>query len=219
MPRYIGFALAAVFLLMAFFKAWKDERLVATTTMEQNRKLASQIDELTKSAISGTIDFAVLGAQPGGSSHAALIVSLSNAGASSAVEPGSWRLIAITHDKVEHLGSPNTLLNKNLDFCLDPSHAIRFVRADALYLKACTPIPRNGSVQGVLWFAIPGLEHSKLKEPTTTLVLQAKSVAGQSLTISSTVEQLREKSKETKFFAGIENPRSLEIPCKENSAY
>jgi len=219
MPKNIGFALSALFLLMAFFKAWKEQKVSTDSAREENRKLVAQVDELTKSAISGTIDFALLGAQPENGSHAALIISLSNAGASSAVEPGSWKLEAITRNKTEHTGRPNTLLDKNLDFCLDPMHAMRFVRNDALYRKASTPIPRNGFLQGFLWFALPGLERSSLLDPATTLVLRGKSISGQPFSISSTVRQLIENSKDTKFFAGIENPRPLEVPCKENAPY
>jgi hypothetical protein len=219
MPKNIGFVLSALFLLMAFFQAWKEQKVSADRAGGENLKLGAQIDELTKSAISGTIDFAVWGAQPENGSHAALIISLSNSGASSAVEPGSWKLVAITRNKTEHTGRPITLLNKNLDFCLDPMHAIRFVRNDALYYKASTPIPRNGFLQGVLWYALPGLERSSLVDPSTTLVLQGKSVSGQPFSISSTVQQLIENSKNTKFVAGIENPDPLEVPCKENVPY
>jgi hypothetical protein len=120
MGRTIGLTLSALFLFMAFFKAWKEQRSLGAATATQNQQLREQIDELTKSAISGTIDFAVLGAQPKNSSHAALIVSLSNKAAASAVEPGSWNLTSITNDQIEHPGEPNTLLDKNLDFLSRP---------------------------------------------------------------------------------------------------
>jgi hypothetical protein len=71
----------------------------------------------------------------------------------------------------------------------------------------------------VLWYALPGLERSSLVDPSTTLVLQGKSVSGQPFSISSTVQQLIENSKNTKFVAGIENPDPLEVPCKENVPY
>jgi hypothetical protein len=96
---------------------------------------------------------------------------------------------------------------------------MRFVCNDALLRKASIPIPRNGFVQGVLWFAIPGLERSRLIDPSTMLVLRGKSIAGQSITICSTVQKLIDRSKNTTFFEGIENPRPLEIPCKENTPY
>jgi len=219
MPRRIGLALSALFLLMAFFKTWNEQKSLLRSAWAENRKLVGQIDDLARSRIHGTIDFAILGAQADNGSHAALVISLWNAEAPSAIEPGSWRLIATTADKIAHDGRPNTLLDKNLDFCLGPMLAMRFVRNDALYHKGSIPIPRNGFAQGVLWFGLSGLERSRLADPATILVLQARSIAGQDISISSTVQELIDKSKETIFFAGIENPRPLRIPCRDNVPY
>lgn len=219
MGRTIGLGLSVLFLFMAFFKAWKDQKSLVDNAQKEVQKVIGQLTDLTVSRISGTVDFAILGAQPENGSHAALIVSLTNTGAGSAIEPGSWKLLAITRDKSEHYGQPNTLLDKPLDFCLGAMRAMRFVRNDALYLKASIPIPRNGFTQGVLWFGISGLERPKLVDPATTLVLQAKSVAGQNIHISTTVQELMTKSNQSAFFAGIENPRPLEMLCKENAPY
>ena len=96
---------------------------------------------------------------------------------------------------------------------------MRFVRKDALYLKASEPIERNGFVQGFLWFGISSLSGPSLKNPSTVLHIQAKSVAGQDIVVEITVADLISRSKNTAFFPEIENPRALNIPCKENAPY
>ena len=58
MPKFLGFLLAAIFLLMAFFKAWKDQKNIVDQKTSEVSKLTTQIDDLTKSDISGEIVFA-----------------------------------------------------------------------------------------------------------------------------------------------------------------
>lgn len=218
MPRTIGFVLASLFLLMAFFKAWKLQKNIGAQNTVKISELRGEIDSLTVSRIDGKIVFAVLGAQPTGSS-AGMVVNLDNKGADSAIDPSSWQLTVVVPSGDKHFGSPNTLVDKNLDFCLGPHRALRFVRRDALYLKASEPVKRNGFVQGFLWFAIPTLDRAALVEPTTVISLRADSVSGQKIEFSTTVQTLMDRSKNTSFFPGIENPRPLDIPCQENAPY
>jgi hypothetical protein len=134
--------------------------------------LQRQVDDLTKSDTRGKIVWAILGSQWNGS-HVGIIVNLSNEGASSAIDPQSWKFSAHKAGQ-EYIGLPNTLLDKNLDFCLGTQKTMRFVRKDALYLKASEPIGRNGFIQGFLWFAVAGLPDTGLKDPSTVLRLQGK---------------------------------------------
>jgi hypothetical protein len=217
MPRVIGFALAGLFLLLAFFKAWREQRARVEASSEQIKILQSKLDSLTLSDFHGTMDWAVIGSGPNGS-HIGLIVSLTNKGAPSAIDNGSWTLKAILSDAI-YEGKPNTLLNKNLDFCFPPNKVMRFVRSDALYLKLASPLPMNGLTQGFIWFAFPGTQMARLMLPTTIIRLEARSVSGQSIKVESSIGDLVEKSITTKLFIGIENPRVLETPCKENQPY
>jgi hypothetical protein len=218
MPRTLGFTLAGIFLLMAFFKAWKEQRQNVRSRDADIEILQGQIGDLKKSNIVGEVVFAVLGKQAEGS-HAGLIVNLTNDGAPSAIDPSSWKFTARTSDGKIYRGSPNTLIDKNLDFCMGPSRAMRFVRTDALYLKASEPIEHNGFLQGFLWFSIPALNDLSLKDPATILLIQSKSIAGQEVSVSTTVKDLRDKTGKTTFFPGIENPRALDVPCEENTPY
>jgi hypothetical protein len=226
MPKKIGFVLAALFLLMAFFKAWKDQKDavdVENSKNEQqllaNGRLQKQLDDLTKSNISGRIDWAVMGEQPNDGSHVGVILSLSNSGASSSIDPGSWTLTAVTQDGRSYSGYANTLLNKNLDFCFGGTHVRRFVREDALDRKSSVPIPTNGTVQGFLWFGFPNLKKTNLEDNRTSIIVGATSIAGQVIKASVTVAELREKAQRTTHFPGIENPRLLAMPCKDNVAH
>jgi len=121
MPKFLGFLLAAIFLLMAFFKAWKDQKNIVDQKSSEVSKLTTRIEELTKSDISGEIVFAVLGTQ-GSGSHAGIIVNLNNKGAASAIDPSSWNFLVQTSNGDQYQGNPITLLDKNLDFCLGPQN-------------------------------------------------------------------------------------------------
>ena len=77
----------------------------------------------------------------------------------------------------------------------------------------------NGFVQGLLWFGMPNLTASDLKNPIANLTLEAKSISGQTFQISTTVEDLIRKSTETKFLDGIEHPRPIQMRCKEDAPY
>lgn len=212
-------SLAAMFLFVAGYKAWREQRELVKERDARIATLQKELDDLTKSAIGGEIPFAILGAQSNGS-HIGMVVNLTNTGASSAIDPSSWELVVLTTDGRSYPGSPNTLLDKNLDFCLGPRKAMRFVRKDALYLKASdNPVGHNGFVQGFLWFGIPNLSDSLLKDRKTLIKVSAKSVAGQKIQISATVEELMALAMKTSYFPGIENPRPLDMPCRENAYY
>ena len=209
--KYLAMICIGISFIWANFMAWSDEHNNVT-------KLQQEIDDSERSSISATIDFAILGANPQGS-HAAIVVSLTNRGAASAIDPKSWKLTALTIDKNNYNGEPNTILNKNLDFCLSPHKAYRFVHNDALYLKAQNPITRNGAMQGLLWFSFPDLSKDVLLAPQTKLLLECQGVSGQKINASITIKELIEMSKHTRFMPGIENPRPLDIPCKQNAPY
>lgn len=218
-PRQLGILLAALFLAVAIFNAWRDQKQKADLGSREIAKLERQIADLAQSSFAMQIDFAILGAQPSGS-HAGLIVTLTNSGASSSVLPDSWKLHAITDDARSFEGWPNTLKDKNLDFCLSPKSLMRFARSDALYQKASAPVERNGYQQGFLWFGLPSLPREKLIAPTTRLVVEAQSVTGQKFQTQITVEELqRQSTQQTKFFAGISNPSPISAPCVENNPY
>ena len=119
----------------------------------------------------------------------------------------------------QYQGNPIPLLDKNLDFCLGPQKFMRFVRKDALDLKTSVPMGHNGFVQGFLWFSIPTLDRAHLVDPSSVIHLHAKSVAGQDVRIESGIRDLVAKLRSTSFFPGIENPRSIDGPCKENAPY
>jgi hypothetical protein len=216
-PRYVAIGLASLFLLMAFFKAWNDERNKLLASMNEAASLQKTIDGLTKSDISGRIDLAVLGSQPNNSSHAAIIVSLVNQGASSAVDPSSWSLQVRIPSGAIFRGEPITLSDKNLDFCLGPHTAMRFVQKDALYLKLAYPLARNGTAQGMLWFGLRGLTREQLINPDTQISIFATSVGGQKIEVSSSIRSIQ--SSNLTYFPGIENPRPINISCKENAPY
>lgn len=202
------------------FAAWKDERASLDERTAQVNQLQQQIGSLTHSQVAAEIEFSILGAQ-GHGSHAGLIVSLRNAGAETAVVPDSWRLVAITANGTPFEGWANTLKDKNLDFCIGPHSLMRFVRADALYLKASAhPIGRNGFEQGFLWYSFPDLQRSQLVSPDTRLVLSATTVSGQTVQAEISIKELSLRSNQpTRFFPGIENPRLLDEPCQENQPY
>ncbi len=219
LPRKIGTIVALCFLGVAVFSAWRDQKKKVESSMEEVRNLRLQISALNQPAFSARIDFAILGAQPKGS-QVALIVSLTNTGAPSAVLPESWELKAVAADGRSFEGWPNTLKDKNLDFCLSPKMLMRFVRSDALYLKASRPVDRNGYQQGLLWFGFPDLPRELLIQPATRLILAATSITGEDFKTEITVQRLQELSQSgTKFFAGIENPAPIHENCTENAPY
>jgi hypothetical protein len=209
-PRRAFWLAVAICFLFASARVW---------TNEHRARLAIQkhYDDLTKSNITGTIDWAIIGTQPNDGSHVGLIASLINIGASSAIDPLSWEL-KVRGDNATYTGQPNTLLNKDLDFCLGPMSAMRFVRNDALYLKTSKILAMNETTQGFMWF---GFKASKaaILEPNNKLILQALSVTGQKIELSITIGELIKNSQQTKFFSGIENPRPITISCKENTHY
>jgi hypothetical protein len=192
MPKNIALALAASFLFMAFFKAWKDKKDSAEVQRTENTRLQKQINDLSVTKVYGSIDFAILGAQPVGS-HAALILTLGNNGAASAIDPGSWMLSVTASDGTVHYGMPTTILDKNLDFCFGGTQVRRFVRNDALDRKCLNPVSMNGIVQGFLWFGLPSLDASRLKSPKTTLTVSGKTVSGQDFKVLATVLELSDR--------------------------
>ena len=194
---------------------WRDNQKEITRLTAVNGGLQQHINDLTLSAITGEIQFGILGQQAAGS-HAAIIVEIKNEGAPSGIIPSSWHLTATDAYGRKHQGWANSLKDKNLDFCLGPNKLMRIVRSDALYLKAESPIGRNESRQGLLWFGFPDLSASQLKDPSTSLLLEANAASGQHISIGTTIQRLRElSSRPTIFFAGIENPSPLNLPCKE----
>lgn len=204
---------------MAFFKAWHDMKSARDRQLSENRALQKALDNLTASNVTGTIDWAVIGSQSQGC-HVGVIVSLRNSGAASSIDPASWELAIVTSDRAAHSGYPNTLLDKKLDFCLGSNRAMRFVRNDALDRKTSfNVIPMNGFVQGFLWFGFPSVKRDDALNPLALLRLTAKSITGQNIAIETTIDELQKRSARTKFFPGIENPRPLETPCKENAPY
>jgi hypothetical protein len=209
-----------VFVLGASFMSWKSERQKLLSSSEEISSLKKQISYLSQSAIGAQIEFAILGQQPQGS-HAGIIVSLHNSGAASAVLPNSWKLTAVAEDGRVVEGWANTLKDKNLDFCTSHNRGMRFVRGDALYLKAAdSPIERNGYKQGFLWFGFPSLSRATLVSSGTKLILSAQSVSGQDIKTEITVAALQEMSRQpTQFFAGIENPSPIDMQCRENQPY
>jgi hypothetical protein len=218
MPRIVGLSLAALFLFMAFFKAWSEQKSQRGAISEQVQTLRAKLDSLTKSNINGSVDWAVIGSQPQDHSHVGLIVTLTNSGAASAIDPRSWRLTVVAPDEHTYSGEPNTLLNKNLDFCFPPRKVMRFVRSDALYLKGAAGLSMNGVTQGFIWFGL-GASRSSISSPETLFVLESASVTGQRIAISTTIGELTRKSQETTFFSGIENSRALDVPCQANIPY
>jgi hypothetical protein len=219
LPKRLGFPLAVFFLAVAVFNAWRDQKQRVDSDSAEIASLQLRISDLTEPNFAAQIDFAILGAQQAGS-HAGLIVTLANAGAASAVLPGSWKLQAITGDGRAFDGWPNSLKDKNLDFCISPTSLRRFVRSDALYLKASTPVERNGFEQGFLWFGFPTLSRQDLIAPATRLVIGGESVTGQKFKGEITVEELAKRSSEiTRFFAGIANPSPISAPCVDNLPY
>lgn len=202
------------------FSAWQEERRAVGEKSSEVTKLKRELDSLKESQISAKIEFGILGNQPSGSS-AGIIVSLKNAGAASSIAPDSWKLTAVTADGRTYEGWANTLKDKNLDFCFGSNTIRRFVKSDALYLKASSaPIAHNGYLQGFLWFAFHKLSGDSLKSLDTKLVLSATTVSGQSLQSEIAIEELKKRSSQaTQFFAGIENPNPINEPCKENQPY
>jgi hypothetical protein len=191
-----------LFLLAASYRAWN---------VEYTRILQMQ-------QLSGRIDFAIFGAQRGNSSDAGIIATLRNPGTASAIDSGSWKLTATTPDSAEHPGSPITLY-KDLNFCFPPHTVWRFTRKDALYAKSAQVIHSNSIVQGFLWFLFPDLTKSSLVNPRTILTLEATSVSGQHLQISTSLQALMNRSRSTEFIPGLEYPVPISTPCKENVPY
>jgi hypothetical protein len=204
------------FVLGASFMTWKNERKLVVNQSEYIASLQKQVASLNQSEITGEIEFSILGKQFEGS-QAGLIVSLHNNGAASSILPNSWKLVAVTADGLSHEGRPNTLKNENLDFCLAGTKVMRFVRPDALYLKAADrPVERNGYMQGFLLFGFPNLKRELLTAPETQLILTAQGVSGQMIKTEITIAGLLAMSAQpTKFFAGIENPKPIEMSCKD----
>lgn len=195
-----------------FYAAWHNQ-------FKRAEQAEGQVKSLTSADITGDIELGVIG-QQGIGSHAALVIEVRNSGAPSGIPASSWRLTAIDPSGGRHTGSANTLANANLDFCLDEKRVMRFVRADALDIKTTSAIGRNESKQGLLWFDIPSLPAPILKDPNTSLLVEADTVSGQHVSISSTVARLMElSSRPGIFLSGIENPRPLDMPCKENEKY
>lgn len=211
------FIVACIAFCFGGFCAWQSERDRANVLSEDKKNLGKQIDDLSKSNISADIQFAILGQQTIGS-HAGIIVSLRNDGAPAAIIPDSWNLVVVTPDGNSHVGSASTLKDKNLDFCINGNSIRRFVKKDALYLKAMNPIARNGFEQGFLWFGLPDLNTNDLKNPETELKLTAKTVSGQDFHTEISVQELiRRSSEPAKFFAGIENPNPIPGRCQDTT--
>jgi hypothetical protein len=71
-----------------------------------------------------------------------------------------------------------------------------------------------------LWFGFPNFSAPELKNSGTLLILKAKTVSGQDISIATTITELMEKSSRRNiFFAGLENPSPIKGACKENQSY
>lgn len=211
--------LLVFFVIGASYMLWRDDQKGKIRLQSVISGLQRSLDDLTLSAITGEIRYAIRG-QQGSGSHVAVIVEIKNSGASTGIVPSSWHLSVTTVDGKKYEGWANSLKDKNLDFCLGTTRLFRFVKADALYLKTESSIGRNESKQGMLWFTFPTLPVTELENPPTALLLEADTVSGQHVSIATTVKRLIElSSKPTIFFGGITNPSPLDLPCKENQPY
>jgi len=218
-PKWQLLILLVFFVLGASYMLWRDDQKENARLFAANSQLQQRINDLTLSAITGEIQFAILGKRATGS-HAAIIVEIKNEGAPTGIIPSSWHLTATDPDGKKHQGWANNLKDENLDFCLGPNELMRIVRSDALYLKAESPIGRNESKQGFLWFGFPDLPASQLKHPDSSLLLEADTVSGQHVLFVTTIKRLIELSSlPARFFAGIKNPSPLNLPCKDNHPY
>jgi hypothetical protein len=191
MPKFFLIMFAVLFLFMAFFKAWEDQRKIAAA-------LRQTTDDLIGTQFKLTILRAIVGGGPE-FARAALVVKISNLGASSAADANSWALDVLTDaGQVTH-GVPMMLRPGNNDWPLTGTGMMnRFVEDDALDVKAAKVIARNGYEVGVLQFVFPGLPQPFTVD-STRLRLRVEDMRGNGFTTETTIAELRRHSSEYTF--------------------
>jgi hypothetical protein len=151
-PRKVGIGVALLFLLLAFFNAWRDQ-------YDRVAKLTGQIDKDRPDFI-GEIDQITFGDSPEtGGSSAFVLVTLINKGSPSVVDG-----FAATVDTGEHhIENRATWINAGLTL-YGPNKTViaKFQEDDNLVAKINTPIPQGGRVRGWLFYNFKGVSSSQL---------------------------------------------------------
>jgi hypothetical protein len=214
LSRKFGILLAAVFLFLAVFNAWRDQRERVTSKEAEIARLTDQLDALRVPSFEIEALNGILGGRPDGS-QVALVIRLVSKGAPAAVIASSWKMI-VTADGRLWDGIPQTMTEgSNFDFCFPPRTVWRFVREDAIYLKASQSMERNNYQEGVLIFVFVGLKHDILVQSSTCFTVEADAVSGHKISFSTTVADMSAHPSQV-FISSLKHPVPLDIPCREN---
>jgi hypothetical protein len=161
-----------VFLVGAFFVAWRDQYQAVQAAKEQTQKAEKKLEELTKPGLALHIDELGIGDNAKIPYIGALITAnLTNNGAPSIAE--SWELLVILPDGSKHGPFPTVFINPKVPI-VNHHPEFKISSADALYNKTMQPIQRGDKKRGVLIFPLFGLERKVVEKTGTKFILSAK---------------------------------------------
>jgi hypothetical protein len=196
MPRIIALALAVTFLLLAFFKAWRDQKYLTEIALKQNAELSQKLDYLAKPKIEASIFQIMVGhtvatpafgdRRPIDVMGVLMWVSLKNTGMDSIAE--SFYLSAtLKNGKKMGKMQPTALINPHFE----DQRKITMGFDDNLPNRTAEkPIPRGGSVKGLIGFMLPGISEDEAKAVGSTYTLNLTDVNGAPVTASYTLKSL-----------------------------
>jgi len=210
-------ALSVIFLLMAFYKAWEDQRAITRASGQENTQLKKEIDGLTKPNFA--LDFMSVLTGPNtspdrGSSHVIAVVKLTNRGAPAAASGESWLIDVTAPDGTTHRGTPQMIHPKGTFFCwVGPTEKEAgkmrlFLPEDSLDSKAAEVIQRNAYRQGVLIFNFADVSNKELNSGTTLLTVHVEDVLGNQFSKTESMDSLKQKIR-AGFIEGIKYPYLL----------
>jgi hypothetical protein len=170
-PRKIGVILAIVFLFVAFFNAWLDQKKKAyQAELELKTKYTPQLKGEIVYWASGKIE------RLNNRTAAMVWCSISNIGMQSIAN--DWHLYLDFPDG-KHTEGQGSFVTKKTTFPTPKGDRIVY-QEDALYNKALTPIPTGGQINGVLLFEFPDLSVQDLLIQNVKVTLTFKDVSGKS---------------------------------------
>ena len=186
MPRTALLILSGLFLFMAIYKAWHDQKVTVTDANKTIEGLRKELDEARHTLdyereqntpkLSGEIDQMAIGDVPEmGGAQIFLQLSVRNTGAASIVE--AW-LLRVKTGSLDKTVSP-LYVSEGFKLWGDNKREIAvFSRQDMFDEKAVKPIQRGDQIRGWLRYEFIGVKGSQLYLPEAEFVVTFKDVLG-----------------------------------------
>jgi hypothetical protein len=157
-PRWLGVTLAVIFLVFAFFHAWRGEHRAAIEAQRERQKVDDELSALKRKSLpklKGQILFSGISRNDPDANNVLFVVSLNNDGAPSITK--NWSASIDIPRRGSISGTP-VHYRRGFDFLGNGEEGQRLENSDAIYEKTAErPVMEGSEVHGFLVFDFKGI--------------------------------------------------------------